>query len=204
MSRFLHPKFASLEAYTPGEQPRDKRYIKLNTNESPYPPAPAVLAALEEQDLADLRLYPDPEGKALREALAAQYGVQPENVFLSNGSDDILSFAFLAFGADGAVFPGLTYSFYPVLAALHGVQYDTVPLRGDWSVDPDGLSRSGRLTVLANPNAPTGLALSRDEIERIVASELKRQLAVVNGKLDNLQAQNEALRAELARLKQEK
>lgn len=171
MSRFLHPKFASLEAYTPGEQPRDKRYIKLNTNESPYPPAPAVLAALEEQDLADLRLYPDPEGKALREALAAQYGVQPENVFLSNGSDDILSFAFLAFGADGAVFPGLTYSFYPVLAALHGVQYDTVPLRGDWSVDPDGLSRSGRLTVLANPNAPTGLALSRDEIERIVASE---------------------------------
>lgn len=171
MSRFLHPKFASLEAYTPGEQPRDKRYIKLNTNESPYPPAPAVLAALEEQDLADLRLYPDPEGKALREALAAQYGVQPENVFLSNGSDDILSFAFLAFGADGAVFPGLTYSFYPVLAALHGVQYDTVPLRGDWSVDPDGLSRSGRLTVLANPNAPTGLALSRDEVERIVASE---------------------------------
>ena len=134
MSQFLHTKYASLEAYTPGEQPRDKKYIKLNTNESPYPPSPQVVDALTRQEVEDLRLYSDPEGTALREKLAALYGCGPENVFLSNGSDDILNFAFMAFGQDGAVFPGLTYSFYPVFAALHGVLYDTVPLREDLSL----------------------------------------------------------------------
>ena len=170
MSQFLHTKYASLEAYTPGEQPRDKKYIKLNTNGSPYPPSPQVVDALTRQEVEDLRLYSDPEGTALREKLAALYGCGPENVFLSNGSDDILNFAFMAFGQDGAVFPGLTYSFYPVFAALHGVLYDTVPLREDLSIDVDGLCGTGRLTVLANPNAPTGLALSLEEVERIVAS----------------------------------
>ena len=170
MSQFLHTKYASLEAYTPGEQPRDKKYIKLNTNESPYPPSPQVVDALTRQEVEDLRLYSDPEGTALREKLAALYGCGPENVFLSNGSDDILNFAFMAFGQDGAVFPGLTYSFYPVFAALHGVLYDTVPLRENLSIDVDGLCGTGRLTVLANPNAPTGLALSLEEVERIVAS----------------------------------
>lgn len=170
MSKFLHTKYAPLEAYTPGEQPRDKKYIKLNTNESPYPPSPQVVDALTRQEVEDLRLYSDPEGTALREKLAALYGCGPENVFLSNGSDDILNFAFMAFGQDGAVFPGLTYSFYPVFAALHGVLYDTVPLREDLSLDVDGLCDTGRLTVLANPNAPTGLALSLEEVERIVAS----------------------------------
>ncbi len=170
MSQFLHTKYASLEAYTPGEQPRDKKYIKLNTNESPYPPSPQVVDALTRQEVEDLRLYSDPEGTALREKLAALYGCGSENVFLSNGSDDILNFAFMAFGQDGAVFPGLTYSFYPVFAALHGVLYDTVPLREDLSIDVDGLCGTGRLTVLANPNAPTGLALSLEEVERIVAS----------------------------------
>lgn len=170
MSQFLHTKYASLEAYTPGEQPRDKKYIKLNTNESPYPPSPQVVDALTRQEVEDLRLYSDPEGTALREKLAALYGCGPENVFLSNGSDDILNLAFMAFGQDGAVFPGLTYSFYPVFAALHGVLYDTVPLREDLSIDVDGLCGTGRLTVLANPNAPTGLALSLEEVERIVAS----------------------------------
>lgn len=170
MSQFLHTKYASLEAYTPGEQPRDKKYIKLNTNESPYPPSPQVVDALTRQEVEDLRLYSDPEGTALREKLAALYGCGPENVFLSNGSDDILNFAFMAFGQDGAVFPGLTYSFYPVFAALHGVLYDTVPLREDLSIDVDGLCGTGRLTVLANPNAPTGLTLSLEEVERIVAS----------------------------------
>ena len=170
MSRFLSTKYADLEAYTPGEQPRDKKDIKLNTNESPYPPSPQVVDALTRQEVEDLRLYSDPEGTALREKLAALYGCGPENVFLSNGSDDILNFAFMAFGQDGAVFPGLTYSFYPVFAALHGVLYDTVPLREDLSIDVDGLCGTGRLTVLANPNAPTGLALSLEEVERIVAS----------------------------------
>ena len=171
MSRFLNAKYAGLTAYTPGEQPRDRQYIKLNTNESPYPPSPAVLAALDRQDVADLRLYSDPEGTALRAALAQRYGVTPGQVFLSNGSDDILNFAFMAFGADGAVFPSLTYSFYPVFAALHQVACETVPLAEDFSIDPAALAGRGKLTVLANPNAPTGLALSLDQVEAIVAAD---------------------------------
>lgn len=171
MSRFLNAKYAGLTAYTPGEQPRDRQYIKLNTNESPYPPSPAVLAALDRQDVADLRLYSDPEGTALRAVLAQRYGVTPGQVFLSNGSDDILNFAFMAFGADGAVFPSLTYSFYPVFAALHQVACETVPLAEDFSIDPAALAGRGKLTVLANPNAPTGLALSLDQVEAIVAAD---------------------------------
>lgn len=170
MSRFFHEKYAALEAYTPGEQPRDRQYIKLNTNESPYPPAPAVVEALTRQDVADLRLYSDPEGRALKEKLAWYYGCRGENVFLANGSDDILNFAFMAFGADGAVFPAPSYSFYPVFAQLHGVPYQTVPLGEDFSLDVDKLCGTGRFTVLANPNAPTGLAVGLGEIQRIVAS----------------------------------
>lgn len=170
MSRFFNRKYDQLEAYTPGEQPRDKEYIKLNTNESPYPPSPAVLAALGTEDFQNLRLYSDPTGQKLREKLAGQYGVSPENVFLSNGSDDTLNFAFMAFGENGAVFPNLTYSFYPVFADLHGIPYETVPLKDDFSVDVTGLCHTNRLTVLANPNAPTGLALPLSAVERIVAS----------------------------------
>ena len=170
MSAFLHSRFSALEAYTPGEQPRDKRYIKLNTNESPYPPSPAVLAALTEQEVADLRLYSDPEGAALRAKLAKLYGCGPENVFLSNGSDDILNFAFMAFSEDGAVFPSLTYSFYPVFCDLHGVDYRTVDLNDDFTVPVERLKDTGRLTVLANPNAPTGVALPLKEVEAIIAA----------------------------------
>ena len=170
MSAFLHSRFSDLEAYTPGEQPRDRQYIKLNTNESPYPPSPAVLAALTEQDVADLRLYSDPEGAALRAKLAKLYGCGPENVFLSNGSDDILNFAFMAFSEDGAVFPSLTYSFYPVFCDLHGVDYRTVDLNDDFTVPVERLKDTGRLTVLANPNAPTGIALPLDQVEAIIAA----------------------------------
>ena len=184
MSRFLHPQYAGLEAYTPGEQPRDQQYIKLNTNESPYPPAPAVLAALTEQDLADLRLYSDPEGTALRAKLAGLYGVEAAQVFLSNGSDDILNFAFMAFGADGAVFPALTYSFYPVFANLHGVAYETVPLREDFTLDVAGMQGKGKLTVFPNPNAPTGIALPLDQVEAIVASNPEHVVVVDEAYVD--------------------
>lgn len=184
MSRFLNAKYAGLTAYTPGEQPRDRQYIKLNTNESPYPPAPAVLAALGAEDVADLRLYSDPEGTVLREKLAGLYGVKPGQVFLSNGSDDILNFAFMAFGADGAVFPSLTYSFYPVFADLHQVAYETVPLQEDFSVDAAALAGRGKLTVLANPNAPTGLALSLDQVEAIVAADPSHVVVVDEAYVD--------------------
>lgn len=184
MSRFLSTKYADLEAYTPGEQPRDKQYIKLNTNESPYPPSPQVLAALTGQDLEDLRLYSDPEGTALREKLASLYGCQPGNVFLSNGSDDILNFAFMAFTQDGAVFPGLTYSFYPVFADLHKVPYATVPLKEDFTVDVEGLCGTGKFTVLANPNAPTGIALPLSEVEKIIASNPDRVVVIDEAYVD--------------------
>lgn len=172
MSRFLNPRYAALEAYTPGEQPRDRKYIKLNTNESPYPPSPEVIAAVTKAEIEDLRLYSDPEGTVLREKLAEFYGLGAENVFLSNGSDDILNFAFMAFagGTIGAKFPDITYSFYPVFADLHGVSYETIPVKDNFSIEPSDYDGAKSMIVIANPNAPTGMALSREEIRRIVAA----------------------------------
>ena len=118
MSRYLKQQYQKLEAYTPGEQPRDMQYIKLNTNESPYPPAPSVVAALDGEQVEQLRLYSDPTAKGLKEKLAALYGVESENIFLSNGSDDILNFCFMAYGARGAAFADITYGFYPVFAEV--------------------------------------------------------------------------------------
>ncbi|MCI8525660.1 MAG: histidinol-phosphate transaminase [Oscillospiraceae bacterium] len=170
MSRYLSRRFDGLEEYIPGEQPQDRTYIKLNTNESPYPPSPGVLAAVNTAEVARLNLYSDPDARILTQALAAQYGVEPEHVFLSNGSDDILNFCFLAFCDGGAMFPEVTYGFYPVYAALHGVAYETPPLRPDLSIDPADYCSAGRTVVLANPNAQTGLALPLSDIERIVQS----------------------------------
>ena len=121
MSRFINERFDSLEEYTPGEQPQDKKYIKLNTNESPYPPSSNVLKAVSKSEVADLRLYCDPDCKKLKVAMAELFGVTEKNIFLSNGSDDILNFAFMAYGKSGAVYPDITYGFYSVFAELHGV-----------------------------------------------------------------------------------
>lgn len=168
MSRFLNPKYEALEVYTPGEQPQDMQYIKLNTNESPYPPSPGVLKAVNAQETARLRLYSDPECKGLRTALAELHDLKMENIYLSNGSDDILNFAFMAFGADGAVFPAISYGFYKVFAQLHGVAARPIPLREDFTINPADYYDSGALVVIANPNAPTGLCLSLEEIESIL------------------------------------
>ncbi len=166
MSRFLNTAFQSLEAYTPGEQPQDRGYIKLNTNESPFPPSPGVRAALTGEADA-LRLYPDPEGTRLRIALAKYYGVDAENVFLGNGSDEILAFAFLGFCQDGAAFPDITYGFYQVYAALFGVDAKIIPVAENLSVQPQDYCHLGRSVILANPNAPTGLAISPEEVAEI-------------------------------------
>lgn len=170
MSRFLSPRYQALSAYVPGEQPRDKKYIKLNTNESPFPPSPGVLAAVNAGAAADLRLYCDPTCRRLREKLAECYGVDPASVYMANGSDDILNFAFLAFGQDGVVFPSISYGFYSVFAALHGLDAEVIPLKDDFSIDPADYCGKGKMVVLANPNAPTGLTLSLSRIEEIVAS----------------------------------
>ena len=169
MSRYLSDKYQSLEAYTPGEQPRDMRYVKLNTNESPYPPAPGVVEAAG-REAQRAQLYCDPVCAELRDALAARYDVKRANVFASNGSDDILNFAFMAFAGAGvpAYFPDISYGFYPVYAALHGIEARPVPLKDDFSIDPaDYLGLDGFIAI-ANPNAPTGMALTRAQIESIL------------------------------------
>ena len=168
MSRFLKPSYEKMEAYTPGEQPRDMDYIKLNTNESPYPPAPSVVAAMSGEEVERLRLYSDPTAKGLKEKLAALYGVEAENIFLSNGSDDILNFAFMAYGQEGAVYPDITYGFYPVFAELHGVRAEEIPLKEDYSINIEEYFNQNKLVVIANPNAPTGMSLSADQIEAII------------------------------------
>lgn len=171
MSRYLKDAYQAMEAYVPGEQPRDMAYLKLNTNESPFPPAPAVVAALQKQDVEQLRLYSDPTGRPLKEKLAALYGVKVENIFLSNGSDDILNFAFMAFsGEKGAVFPDITYGFYPVFARLHQVPYAEAPLKEDFSLDYRDYCGVDRLVVIANPNAPTGMTIPVGQIEEILKS----------------------------------
>lgn len=170
MSRFLNNKYLSLEAYTPGEQPQDMQYIKLNTNESPYPPAPEVLEALNSSDIADLRLYSDPDCAQLKIALAETYGVEKENIFVSNGSDDILNFAFMAFGENGAAYPDISYGFYPVFAQLHNIDSTVVPLKEDFSIDPADYFGLNRLIVIANPNAPTGMTLSVSQVESILTA----------------------------------
>lgn len=173
MSSYLNPALSSLESYTPGEQPTEMKYIKLNTNESPYPPSPEVLAAVNEKEAALLRLYPDPEGSALKQALADRYNVKKANIFLANGSDEILNFAFLAFAAGGrkAWFPDISYGFYQVFADLYGIPAVKIPLEEDFSVDYKSycaLSDKGGLICIANPNAPTGLTLSLAQIEEVL------------------------------------
>ena len=168
MSRFLNEQYQSLEAYTPGEQPRDQQYIKLNTNESPYPPAPSVVEAMTGEQVELLRLYSDPTAKNLKEKLAGLYGVKPENVFVSNGSDEVLNFSFMAFGGGGVVFPDISYGFYEVYAELYGINAEKIPLEADFSVDYQKYCGKNKMVVIANPNAPTGMTLPLWQIEEIV------------------------------------
>lgn len=170
MSRFLNDRLAKLESYTPGEQPQDKKYIKLNTNESPYPPSESVIKAINENEVKDLRLYCDPECKKLRNTLAELMDVEDKNIFLSNGSDDILNFAFMAYGDNGAAFPDITYGFYSVFAELYGIKTEIIPLKDDFTIDTEAFCGQNRLVVIANPNAPTGIELPLDEIEKVILS----------------------------------
>ena len=176
MSRFLDKKYASLEAYVPGEQPQDRKYIKLNTNESPYPPSPEVIASVSDADIADLRLYSDPECRILRQKLADRYGVDYDNIYLSNGSDDILNFAFMAYCSDGkkVAFADITYGFYKVFADLYHSDANIIPLESDFSIEADKYCGINSTVVIANPNAPTVLTLPVSDIEKILKSnELK-------------------------------
>ena len=169
MSRFFSSKYRNLEAYTPGEQPKDMKYIKLNTNESPYPPSPSVIEAAKDE-AGRLQLYSDPESTPLVEALASLFGVDKRCVITTNGSDEVLNFAFMAFCDEGhsIAFPDISYGFYPVFANLNGIPYREIPLCDDFSINYRDYIGIGENIVIANPNAPTGLTLSISEIEEIV------------------------------------
>ena len=170
MSRFLKQTYQELEAYVPGEQPRDMVYIKLNTNESPFPPAPQVAEAMTKEQVDLLRLYSDPTCKVLKEKLANLYGVKTENIYVGNGSDEVLEFAFMAFAQDGVLFPDITYGFYTVFGDLFRADYRQVPLKEDFSVDYKDYCNAGKMIVIANPNAPTGLSIPVWQIEEILKS----------------------------------
>ena len=159
-----------LSPYVPGEQPRIANLGKLNTNESPFGPTPLALEAMRNAATDTLRLYPDPEATELREVLAAHHGVKPEQVFVGNGSDEVLAHAFVALlkQAKPLLFPDVTYSFYPVWAQLFGLACETVPLDGAMRIRVEDYRREAGSIVIANPNAPTGIALPRAEIVRLL------------------------------------
>ncbi len=170
MSRYLLPALQELTPYVAGEQPATE-VVKLNTNESPYPPSPRVLRAAKEA-VDHLHLYPDAGAKALRLSIAKHYGLRPENIFTANGSDEVLGFSFLAF-ADGdhpITMPDISYAFYPVYAKLFRVSPRIIPLNEDLTLPVDKFMNVGTMVVFANPNAPTTLPITIDEVEKIVKS----------------------------------
>ena len=156
--------------YTPGEQPKFDKMIKLNTNENPYPPSPKVQAILDSFDLEDLRLYPDPKAESLVNAIAKYYGVGPENVFVGVGSDDVIAMAFLTFFNSELpiLFPDITYSFYDVWANLYRIPFSTCPLDDNFDIIPADYKKKNGGIIFPNPNAPTGASLGLDAIEDII------------------------------------
>ena len=215
MSRFLSKASESLLPYTPGEQPQGRKFIKLNTNECPYPPSPkvaeAILAGDEEiaagcgtagaadmaeqaekaarvmpPELANLRLYSDPEERVLIEAIADHYGVGTNQVIAGNGSDEILGFAFRAFCDQNAPlqFADLTYGFYPALCGLYGIPFKAVPLEEDFTLNIEPYKNCGNNVIIANPNAPTGMSLPLSAIEEVAASNPDRVVMVDEAYVD--------------------
>ena len=171
MSRFFSEKYSALTPYTPGEQPKDTQYVKLNTNESPFPPSPKARKMAAEA-AENLQLYSDPECRDLVKTAAEVFGVAENEILFTNGSDEILNFAFMAFCDKDhpAVFPDISYGFYKVFAALNGVPYEQMPLQEDFTIRLEDYKAVGKTVIIANPNAPTGIALTAAEIEEIVKS----------------------------------
>lgn len=170
MKEFWSSRIRDLTPYTPGEQPKERKFIKLNTNENPYPPSPKVVEAVKQGVDARLKLYPDPEAGKLVSALAEAYGVRETQVFVGNGSDEVLAFAFQAFfEPEGTIlFPDVTYSFYPVYSNMFGVRYRTVPLNEDFTIPVEEMLGDNDGVIFANPNAPTGIELDQASLRRIL------------------------------------
>ncbi len=171
MSRFFTEKYSSLVPYTPGEQPQDMQYVKLNTNESPYPPSEGVTLAAQNESRR-LQLYSDPECVLLRKKMSEVFGLKPGQILMVNGSDELLNFAFMAFADEKRplAFADITYGFYPVFAQLNHIPYTEIPLKDDFTLDINDYIGINKNIVIANPNAPTGIGISLEDIEKIVKS----------------------------------
>ena len=183
MSRFFSKQLAALTPYAPGEQPQDKQYVKLNTNESPFVPserAQAAAAVAAQQ----LQLYPDPTCSILREKLGALYGLTADEVVVTNGSDEVLSFAFMAFCDNGAIFPDITYGFYRVFTDLYRIPFEEIPLKSDFTIDIEDYKGRSETVFIANPNAPTGIPLTVAQIEEILRSNPDRLVVVDEAYVD--------------------
>lgn len=171
MSRFFSSKYQKLTPYTPGEQPQEMKYIKLNTNESPFPPSP-IAQRMAREAAGDLQLYSDPECTTLVKIAAEKLGVNPDEILFTNGSDEILNFAFMAFcdSTHPAVFPNISYGFYPVFANVNNIPFTEIPLNSDFTINVDDYCNINKTIFIANPNAPTGIALCLSDIEKIVST----------------------------------
>lgn len=185
MSRFFSKKHALLQPYTPGEQPGKSRFVKLNTNESPFPPSSKAIAGAGDI-LKELNLYSDPDMKVLRSAIADVYGISSDQVTVTNGSDEFLNFCFLAFTDDEnqVYFPDITYGFYPVFGEINHVSYHEIPLKEDLSIDISDYMELKGTILIANPNAPTGIALKRNEIEELVKADPERLVIIDEAYVD--------------------
>ncbi len=186
MSHFWSPVVQTLTPYTPGEQPQMQRLVKLNTNESPYGPSPKALAAISQQVNSDLRLYPDPESTALKQAIASLHGLNPDQIFVGNGSDEVLAhvFAGLLKHDKPVCFPDITYSFYPVYCKLFDIRYTTIPLGNDFEINLNDYKQPNGGIIFPNPNAPTGRSIPRSEIEKLLASNPDSVLVIDEAYVD--------------------
>lgn len=185
MSRYFSKKFKALVPYTPGEQPKEMKYIKLNTNESPFPPSEMAMKKATEA-VKNLQLYCDPECHELVKKASEVFSVDTDEILFTNGSDEILNFAFSAFCDEThpAVFPDITYGFYPVFAEINRVPYEEIPLKDDFTISVDDYIGINKTIFIANPNAPTGIALSLNDIEKIVSSNPESVIVIDEAYVD--------------------
>lgn len=185
-SSFLLDEFENVEPYNPGEQPDDREYLKLNANESSFPPSPKVLEAIDKAHINGMSHYSDPYCLDLREAIGKHFGFGPEQVFVGNGADEVLSFCLMSFFRPGMkiCFPDITYDFYRIYSKAYRLDYEQIPLRDDFTLDIEPYIESDRDVIIANPNNPTGLAIPVADIERLVASKKDRMVIIDEAYVD--------------------
>ena len=186
MNKFWNEKVKNIKPYVPGEQPKDKKYIKLNTNESPYPPAPGVKKAISESDAGDLRLYPDPDVSELKKEIAAYYNLNEDQIFVGNGSDEVLAFSYMAFfnKNDNIYYSDITYSFYTVYSDLFDLNENLITLKKNYEINIKDYKNLDGGIIIANPNAPTSIGLKLNDIEDIIKNNINNIVIIDEAYID--------------------